>query len=81
MNQLDRKIFYYNDARFVYSINDLKCLVSDKVTAPDSIIRITEGLSFRADDITKNAATIFSDLLSLAIEDPALEAPEHSNTL
>ena len=80
MNQLDQKVFYFNDARVMYSLNDLQTLVSDKITAPDTIVRISEDLAFRADDVTKHAAATFSDLLSLAIDNPAIEAPEHSNS-
>jgi len=70
INPFDKKIFYFDDVRILYSINALKILVSEKVTAPDSIIRIAEGLSFRAGDVIKHATPLFSDLLSLAIDEP-----------
>ena len=71
MNALDRKILYFDDARIMYSTNEIKTLVADKITAPDSIIRISEGLSFRASDVVEHTS-IWNNLLSLAIE------PTHS---
>ena len=67
---LDRKVFYYDDARFVYSINDLKSLIeAGKATTTESVVRITEGLSFRVGDIVKHTSVLY-DLLSLAIDEP-----------
>jgi hypothetical protein len=70
-NPLDKKIFYFNDARVVYSINEIDCLIkSGKATTTESIIRITEGLSFKAGDIIKNAMPLLHDLLTLTIDEP-----------
>jgi len=70
MNVFDKKIFYFHDARVMYSISDLTSLVSDKVTSPESIVHITEELPFRAGDIVEHANSILHDLLSLTIDEP-----------
>jgi hypothetical protein len=70
MNVFDKKFFHFNDARVMYSISDLTSLVADNVTSPESIVRITEDLSFRAGDIVKHATSTLHDLLSLAINEP-----------
>ena len=69
MNVLDRRILYFNDARIMYSVNEIKTLVSDKVTAPDSTVRITEDLSFRASDVVEHATSIWHNLLSSATDE------------
>ena len=71
MDIFDRKILYFNDPRVLYSVNDLKILIEDEVaTTPESIVRITEGLTFRAGDILNRATSTIHDLLSLTIDEP-----------
>jgi len=71
MNVMDKKMFYFNDQRVMYSVNDLKCLIEDRVeTTADSIVRIGGGLSFRAGDVVKNSTSLFHNLLSLTVNEP-----------
>ena len=70
MSKLDQKIFFFNDSRVMYSVNEIKTLVTDKVTAPNEIVRLTEGLAFRAGTLTEHTQ-ILNDLLSLTIDTPA----------
>jgi len=65
----DKQIFFFDDMRFLYSLNQIKSLVADNVTAPDSIIRISEGLSFRASDVVEHATSIWHNLLSSATDE------------
>ena len=74
MNIFDKKIFYFNDARVMYSVNEIKTLVTDKVTAPNEIVRLAEGLAFRAGDVTERAVPILNDLFSLTIDNPAISS-------
>ena len=69
MKALDKKIFYFDDARIWYSLGDLKSLVSEKVTSPDSIVRISEELSFRVGDVVQHATTIVSSFLALTTDE------------
>jgi hypothetical protein len=53
----------------MYSLDDLKSLVSDKITPTDAIIRVTEELAFRVGDIVQHATTIVGSFLALTIDE------------
>jgi hypothetical protein len=71
VHPFDRLLFYFEDMRFMYSVNQIKMLVIDEVADPDSIIRISEQLAFRAGDIALHAAPLLYYFLALALDEPA----------
>ena len=74
MNLLDKKIFYFHDARVMYSLNEIQNLVSDKVTSPNEIIRMSEHLAFKAGDVLSYGSPVWSNLLNLAIDQPSSQS-------
>ena len=74
MDMFDKKTFFFNDSRILYSINEIQTLVMGKITAPDSIIRISEDLAFRAGDVVQGATSLFHNLLNLAIDQPSSQS-------
>ena len=75
MNIFERKMFYFNDPRFLYSINDIKVLVAKGVTPLDAIIHIDEIQSYRVGDVAVHKAPRWALLDSMLYELPTLSEP------
>ena len=50
MNAIDTPLYFFNDQRVRYTANQIRSLVEDGVTAPDTPVHIVE-VAFRADDV------------------------------
>ena len=72
MDIYERKMFYFNDTRFLYSVNDLKLLVAKGITDPNTIIHIDEIQSYRVGDVAEHKAPRWALLDSTLYELPTL---------
>jgi hypothetical protein len=73
-NVLDTPLFFFNDQRFRYSINQIRSLIEDGKTAPDTPIRIAEA-TFRADDIVVRVAPMLCECLLSETDKDATPLP------
>jgi len=64
-------LYFFNDARVLYSAEQLESLVTDGITAPDTIVH-TISLPFKASDVIQHIAPIVNDHLVSVSDDPTL---------
>jgi hypothetical protein len=76
----DRQLFFFDDQRVRYSLDQIRTLLKDGVaTTPDTPIRITE-LAFRAEDLVNHVAPVLSNFLLPYADEEAADAGDLCNS-